>query len=128
MPKPRIKKPRPPKPPRERKPRTRRASDHRALVLEVVATAPYSATRDAIQDEVAKLSQPHDFGPLLISAMVSSLLAGGLLGRKEDGTLFITQHGLDYLKHAAFDRKLPEPGIERPGRWGKKHPRKPRQT
>lgn len=116
MPKPKIRKQRPPKPPREPRQWHRRASDHRALVLEVVATAPYATHRAAVQEEVAKLSQPHDFGPLQISAMVSSLLSAGLLGTREDKTLFITQHGLDWITTAAFDRKLPEPGIPRPRR------------
>lgn len=87
--------------------RLRRATDHRALVLEVVATTPVVATREAVQSEVAGLS--NDFHRDAISAMVSTLLRDGLLGRRDDGTLFVTAIGMDWLTHGEFDRALPKP-------------------
>lgn len=93
----------------------RRATDHRALVLEVVATIPEAATRDAIQHEAFRYRTDDRFGMNQISAMVSHLLRQGLIARREDATLFITGLGLDWLKNAMFDRSLPEPHT-RPGR------------
>jgi predicted transcriptional regulator len=93
----------------------RRATDHRALVLEVVATIPVAATRDAVQKEVALLSKAGGFAVNAISAMVSTLLREGLIGRRDDETLFVTQIGFDWLANADFTRALPAPH-ERPGR------------
>lgn len=105
--------------------RMRRATDHRAVVLEEIATAPYAATRDAVQAQVAKAGYK-EFHKDAISAMVSELLRIGLVGRKEDGTLFLTTAGLEWLTHGDFTRPLPPPHIK-PNRRGKKYgPRKPR--
>lgn len=103
----------------------RRWTDHRAAVLEEVATAPYTTTRAAVQAAVLKMGYS-DFHKDSISAMVSRLLSDGYLGMKEDQTLFITAVGLECLTHGDFTKPLP--GFrERPGRQGKKYgPRKPR--
>lgn len=85
----------------------RRATDHRALVLEVIATTPEIATRA-------------EFNINSISAMVSSLKHEGLIAVREDGTLFVTPLGLEWLNKAAFDRALPAPHTKRPGRRKKK--------
>jgi predicted transcriptional regulator len=95
--------------------RMRRATDHRALVLEVIATIPTAATRAAVQKEVASMSDLSEFNVNAISAMVSTLMREGLIGRKEDGTLFVTIVGLDWLSFGRFDRALPAPHT-RPGR------------
>lgn len=87
----------------------RRATDHRALVLEVVATTPDKATRDAVQREVLRCRTDDRFGVNQISAMVSTLLREGLLGRRDDDSLFVTSVGLDWLHHATFDLPLPKP-------------------
>lgn len=90
----------------------RRATDHRAIVLEVVATIPVAATRDAVQKEVeaeATKMAYSGFHKNAVSAMVSELLREGLIGRKEDGTLFVTSLGLDWMVNASFDRALPSP-------------------
>lgn len=93
----------------------RRATDHRALVLEVVATTPVAATRDAVQKEVAIMSPRDEFNVNAISAMVSTLLREGLIGRRDDGTLFVTQRGFEWLREGDFTRALPAKH-ERPGR------------
>lgn len=91
------------------KARRRRATDHRAAVLEVVATTPAAATRAAVQREAIGVVGDGRFGANQASAMVSTLLALGLLGTRDDGTLFVTARGLDYLTTAAFDLPPPPP-------------------
>lgn len=105
---------------REVKKWSRRATDHRALVLEVVATTPSAATRDAVQREVLANKIDEAFAANQISAMVSTLLKEGLIGRRDDGTLFVTQVGFEWLRSADFTRALPPPGAPRPSRK-KKH-------
>lgn len=100
---------------RETKPRQRRATDHRAIVLEVVATIPTTATRDAVQAEVARENRQSDFNKDAISAMVSTLRKEGLIGVRDDGTLFVTELGFTWLRTAAFDLPLPGP-YTKPGR------------
>lgn len=95
--------------------RERRATDHRALVLEVVATIPSAATRDAVQKEVLANKTDERFGANQISAMVSTLLKEGLIGRRDDGTLFVTATGFEWLRGADFTRALPAPH-EKPSR------------
>lgn len=102
----------------------RRATDHRAIVLEEIATAPYVATRDAVQAAVAKAGY-REFHANAVSAMVSELLRIGLIGMKEDRTLFLTQSGLEWITKGDFTRPLPG-FIERPARRGRKYPRKPK--
>lgn len=109
MPKPRI---------RKTKPMYRRATDHRSLVLNVAATTPAAATRAAVQDEVVREAAKvgnFEFHLNAVSAMVSELLREGLLGTRDDGTLFVTQYGLDWLQNADFTRALPAPHTK-PGR------------
>lgn len=103
----------------------RRATDHRAIVLEEIATAPYVATRDAVQKQVAKAAGYQEFHANAVSAMVSELLRIGLVGMKEDKTLFLTTSGLEWITKGDFTRPLPG-FIERPRRRGKKYPRKPK--
>lgn len=95
--------------------RERRATDHRALVLEVVATIPSSATRQAVQRETLKERTDGSFGANQISAMVSTLLRDGLIGRRDDATLFVTAMGFEWMRSADFTRALPAPH-ERPSR------------
>src|SRR3954465_2359783 len=97
-----------PKPTR-RKLVERRATDHRALVLEVVATTPSAATRKAIEAEVLANRTDERFGHNQIAAMVSSLLRFGLIGRREGSTLLVTTLGLEWLQAADFTRELPAP-------------------
>jgi predicted transcriptional regulator len=89
------------------------ATDHRALVLEVVATTPTIATREAVQNEIAGMKMFDNKNA--ISAMVSALLREGLIGRREDNTLFVTESGMRWLSEADFTRALPAPHT-RPGR------------
>lgn len=93
----------------------RRATDHRAIVLEVIATTPEVATRAAVQAEVARNTARDEFSINAISAMVSELRRQGMIAVREDATLFVTPLGLEYLSKAAFDRALPEP-YKKPGR------------
>jgi hypothetical protein len=129
MPKPRVRAPRKAAAPKAASAAAlrRRYTDHRAAVLEEIATAPYVATRDAVQKAVMKMGM-QEFHANAVSAMVSELLRVGLVGRKEDGTLFLTQVGLDILQHGDFTRPLPAEH-EKPNRRGKKYgPRKKRST
>jgi hypothetical protein len=87
----------------------RRATDHRALVLEVVATIPQAASREAVQKEVLVNRTDDRFDHNQISAMVSRLLTEGLIGRRDDGTLFVTALGFEWLRKADFTRELPAP-------------------
>jgi hypothetical protein len=83
----------------------KRATDHRALVLEAVATAPTRPTCAAIIIDCADT----DFTPKTVRVMAWTLRRDGLLGLDEHGGYFITRAGLDYLTHARFDRKIPAP-------------------
>lgn len=103
------------------KPRSRRntrplATDHRALVLESVATNP-RATLDAIIKDCADADAA--FTPKQIAAMVWWLRREGLINL-EDGVHHMTKAGLDYLTDARFDRAIPvahtRPGARKPRR------------
>lgn len=85
----------------------RRATDHRALVLEVVATIPVAATRAAVQEEILREAKGTSFHVNAISAMVSHLLSQGLLGTRDDSTLFVTLYGMEWLAGGDFTRSLP---------------------
>lgn len=93
--------------------RTRpRASDHRAVVLEEIATSP---VEPSMQEVTSTLAKP-DFTQEMVYKMVYQLLREGLIGRREgQASLFITEGGLDYLTNARFDLPLQEPGHPRPG-------------
>ena len=86
-----------------------RATDHRALVLEVVATTPNAATREAVTKEVEANRTDDRFRYNQIAAMISHLLQEGLIGRREDGTLFVTAPGFEWLRDGDFTRQLPAP-------------------
>lgn len=84
----------------------RSATEHRAIVLESVATAPGDATRDAIAKDAAAIGWTDR---KQIVTMVHQLKREGLIGVKESGDgFFLTVAGLEALQHGAFDRKLPE--------------------
>lgn len=85
--------------------RKHRATDHRAIVLESVATSPAAASIDTIKADAAAIGWTHNNQ---ISAMVSNLLHIGLLGRSESG-LFVTKLGMEWLLTGRFDRALPAP-------------------
>lgn len=98
--------------------RRRRASDHRALVLEAVATSPESPSEAQI---VADCNGP-DFDRPKILSMVRLLRMEGLIGLSSpSGGHFITVVGLNYLTTARFDRGLPAPHT-RPGRKRRRNP------
>jgi hypothetical protein len=106
------------------KPRIRRtsyyATDHRALVLESVATSPIPATVAAIVADCTGADP--EFTPKKVKAMIWWLRREGLVGDDDKGTgHFITKAGLDWLAHGRFDRALPTDHI-RPGA------RKPRKS
>jgi hypothetical protein len=84
--------------------RQRRATDHRAIVLEAVATCPTDASMDAIvRDAIGP-----DFIRKNVQTMVYQLRKEGLLGLKEDGrTHYITELGLEWLTYGRFDQALP---------------------
>lgn len=91
----------------------RRATDHRALVLEAVATAPF---RPSIESIIRDCVGP-DFTRAVVKSMVWQLRREGLIGLDTSGTShFITKAGLDYLTDGRFDRALPQPGTPRPRR------------
>lgn len=80
-----------------------KATDHRAVVLESVATCPEACT----MDHIVRDSTGPDFIPRNILTMVYQLAKEGLLARREDRSFFITTLGLAWLTHGCFDRALP---------------------
>lgn len=93
------------------------ATDHRALVLEAVATSPVNPTEKAIVADAATT----EYTAKKVGSMIWQLRKEGLIQRREDGTYAITQAGLDWLTHGRFDRALPAEHV-RPGA------RKPRKS
>lgn len=92
------------------------ATDHRAKVLEAVATNPGIATHD----EIARDCTDHEFDRNKVLKMVRQLRKEGLLGKADnDAGHFITRAGLEYLTDGCFDRGLPCPH-ERPRARGKR--------
>jgi hypothetical protein len=92
------------------------ATDHRALVLESVATNPRGASAELIIADCAS----ETFQRAVVKSMIWQLRAEGLIGRDDAGTgHFITKAGLDWLTHGRFDRALPAPHT-RPGRQRRK--------
>lgn len=81
----------------------RRATDHRAIVLESVATSPSNPTGA----EIAKDCVGPDFTRKNVLTMISTLRREGLIAMNEDGRHYVTQAGLDCLAHWRFDRELP---------------------
>jgi hypothetical protein len=81
----------------------RAATDHRALVLEAVATSPTRPTVALIVKDCAGT----DFKPTSVNTMVWYLRKNGFIGLDDKGQHFITTVGLDYLVSARFDRELP---------------------
>lgn len=87
-----------------------RATDHRAVVLESVATSPVAATSDSVVKDAASVGWSHR---QQILTMLNQLSREGLIGRNEQGGWFITGAGLAYLTVGRFD--LPVQGfIPRP--------------
>ncbi len=87
------------------------ATDHRALVLESVATSPFSPSIETIVKDCVGA----EFTRKMIRAMVWQLRREGLIGLQSSGTShFITKAGLEYLTGGRFDRALPERGTPRP--------------
>lgn len=85
-----------------------RATDHRAIVLEEVATSPEAPT----SREILKRCIAHDFTKEALRRMVSRLRQDGLIGLNDTRGHFITKAGLDYLTYARFDKALPTPHIK----------------
>lgn len=97
--------------------RTRKhATDHRALVLESVATAPRSNMSQVRADCVGVNFPKHS-----VEVMVYQLLREGLLQRAEDGTLALTSAGLEWFAYGRFDKALPT-YAERPGARKRRKP------
>lgn len=84
------------------------ATDHRALVLESVATAP-RATRTTVAKDCVGV----DFGARAVQSMLWQLRHEGLIGMDDEGVLFVTKAGFGWLTNGRFDRALPCPH-ERP--------------
>jgi hypothetical protein len=95
------------------------ATDHRALVLESVATSPAPATVDTIRRDAVS----DDFPRAVVDSMIWQLRKEGLIARRDDSSYHVTQAGLDWLTTGRFDRPLPELGTPRPGA---RKPRGPR--
>lgn len=89
----------------------RRATDHRAIVLESVATNPTGASEANITADC----QASDFTRRMVKAMIWQLRKEGLIGRDDAQGHFITQAGLNYLTSARFDVTPPPMGLPRPG-------------
>jgi len=80
------------------------ATDHRALVLESVATNPFRPSMESIVRDCIGL----DFKSNVVKAMIYQLRREGLVGLGSSGTdHFITKAGLDWLTQGRFDRALP---------------------
>lgn len=99
---------------------SRSATEHRAIVLESVATAPEEATHDAIVKDSASIGWTDR---KQIVTMVNQLVREGLVGRNTSGGFFLTVAGLEALQSGTFNRKLPE-FAERP----KGRRRKPKES
>lgn len=87
------------------------ATDHRAVVLESVATSPVPATLDSIVKDAHAIGWNNR---QQIATMVNQLSREGLIGRNAGGDWFITAAGLAYLTVGRFDRALIESGHPRP--------------
>ncbi len=100
--------------PRTRSTRKPLATDHRALVLESVATNP-RATLDAIVADCTGADAA--FTANKVGSMVWWLRREGLINL-QDGVHHMTKAGLDYLTEARFDRAVPvehtRPGARKP--------------
>lgn len=88
--------------------RYRRATDHRALVLESIATAP-SATRETVVADCVS----DEFTRQMVLTMLNQMKREGLAQENVEKIFSLTTAGLDYLTLARFDRALPAPH-ERP--------------
>jgi Fe2+ or Zn2+ uptake regulation protein len=82
----------------------RRATDHRATVLEAVATFPGSPTGEDIVKDCATAS----YTPKMVRTMLDALVRFGLIRRSDQKTFSITAVGLEYLTLARFDRAIGE--------------------
>ena len=107
---------------KEHRPHPRRkillATDHRALVLESVATSPKPPTGNQVcQDCVT----PEDFSSKNVLTMLDTLRREGLIGMNENKTHFLTKAGLHYLTNGRFDKALPEYAERPKSRRKKQH-------
>lgn len=81
------------------------ATDHRAFVLESVATNP-----QPVQEAILKDCIGPDFPRKSVQAMLWQLAHEGLISRRsEDGVYSLTYTGLYWLQQARFDKALPSP-------------------
>lgn len=79
------------------------ATDHRAVVLESVATQSFPTISSIIHDCTS-----HDFTEKNVKTMLWQLVREGLI-IKVGSHFMITQSGLDWLRHGRFTRALPAP-------------------
>jgi hypothetical protein len=100
------------------------ATDHRAIVLEAIATSPVPPRMVDIIEDAQSLDS--SFKPDVIRSMVWQLDHEGLIGRtpvilmtRERDTYHITKAGLDALVSWRFDKALPSEHT-RPKARGKK--------
>lgn len=82
----------------------RKATEHRALVLESVATAPGGATSASVQRDCVG----HDFNKHAVAVMLWQLRREGLVGRDDEDKYFLTTTGLERIQYGDFTRSVPE--------------------
>lgn len=78
------------------------ATDHRAVVLESIATSPYLATNATVCKDCMRV----DFSHKNVLTMINTLWRAGLVGRIEQG-YFLTRAGFEWLTEGRFDQELP---------------------
>ena len=88
------------------------ATDHRAAVLESVATSPTPPNTAQITADSRSIAP--DLNRKNAQTMLSTLRRKGMVGMNENGTHFLTSAGFDYLTNGSFDKPLPT-YAERPG-------------
>jgi hypothetical protein len=82
----------------------RKATEHRALVLEEIATAPEGATIKSVCTALTNEAFPYHS----VWTMVWQLRKEGLVGMGSEGYLHLTEFGVAYLYQTDFTRKLAE--------------------
>jgi hypothetical protein len=92
------------------------ASDHRALVLESVASEPGLSTLKTVLKDCEGPAFPHT----AVASMLWWLCHIGLLDRTNLGVYIVTDQGFIWLEKASFKFPLPELGKARPGARRKK--------
>ena len=81
-------------------------TDHRACVLEAVATSPNPPSATEIGVEVLRAC-PSFRNRDVAAAMVSQLRREGLISMNDERGYFITKAGFDLLAKGVFTRELP---------------------